>query len=173
MADIGVVGKFVANHPEFAPELLEGTLSVIQQSVRTKRQKLTLENMEAAWAEIVAGLKTTLTPEELEKVTVKTDADVEKYREQINAWSSDEMREFCKDPAVLAAVEAVLSQPRSKKTAPAPEPKAEIKAPVKSAEEIAIDRMSADQFKAAIAKGGARARGIENTLADAAKRRAQ
>jgi hypothetical protein len=76
------------------------------------------------------------------------------------------MREFCKNPEVLAAVESVLNAPRPKpKSAPKPAPKVAVK-PAKTAEEIAIDGLSADQFKKALLDP-AKARGIERTLTQA------
>lgn len=165
---MGAVGAFVAAHPEIAPERVELTVSSILKFLKKKDRPVTKANMEDAWARIVDAVEA-MRPEEPEAETPEQDAETEKFRQQISSWSSAEMKEFCKDPAVLAAVENVLNQPRKKEQPKPATPKAKVAKPVKTAEEQAIESMTADQFKAALSDPVKR-RGIENTLAAAARR---
>jgi hypothetical protein len=82
---------------------------------------------------------------------------------EIDAWSSNEMKERMKDDDTAEQVEWLLSQPIVKADAPKPQPKPKPKPPVRSTEEQIIESMSADQFKHALTNP-ARARGIERIL---------
>ena len=163
---IGAVGQFVAAHPELEASKVEYTVQTLLRFLKAKKQTITLPNLEAAWKQLVEAVSA-MKPE-----AVKAgDDDVEGYRKQIESWSADEMREYCKDPEVLAAVEAVLSQPRPQKAQPAqPAPKAKATKPQLTAEELAVESMSADAFKKAL-QDPAKARGIERILAAAAAKR--
>ncbi len=154
--DLAVVGAFVARHPEFAPELLENTLAVILQQTKIKKRKITLENLEQSWTEIVAELKAT-SPELFEKLKIRTpeqDAETEKYRKQIESLSASEFKEYLKDEKIATAMNNVLDEPRPKKAEPKPAPVAPKPKPLeRTAEEIAVESITSDQMKKAFAKG--------------------
>jgi hypothetical protein len=169
---LGIIGVFVAAHPEIAPDRLELTVSSILRWLKKKGRPMTKASMEDAWARIVDAVEA-MRPEEPEAETPEQEAETERLRKQIDSWSSDQMKEYCKDPAVLAAVENVLNQPRKKevpKSQPKPQPKPKPKPPVKKDPlEASIDRMSADDFKKTL-QDPAKALGIERTLQAAARR---
>jgi hypothetical protein len=93
-------------------------------------------------------------------------ADLYSYKAIIDSWSSDEMRTNMKDEEVATAVENVLTEvaklEAAKSQQPQPQPKPRFKPPVRSTEEQIIEDMTADQFKAAVAKG--RGAAIESIL---------
>jgi hypothetical protein len=91
-------------------------------------------------------------------------ADLYSYKAIIDSWSSDEMRTNMKDEEVATAVENVLTEVAKLEAAKSqqPQPKPRFKPPVRSTEEQIIEDMTADQFKAAVAKG--RGAAIESIL---------
>jgi hypothetical protein len=162
---MGAVGVFVAAHPEIAPERLELTISSICRWLKKKGRPVTKVSMDDAWASIISSIEALRPEEAAPETTEAEDAETEKFRQQIDSWSSAQMKEFCKDPAVAATVENVLNQPRTqpKKETPKPQPKAKVKPPVKDPLVAAIDKMTSDQMKKAL-QDPAKARGIENVL---------
>lgn len=161
--EAGVVGAFIVAHPEIPPDQLGYVIQSALRYLKKQKQDVTLPHME--WA--VDRLKTAVDAMHPDAEEPKHDAELDALVKQIDSWSSAEMREFCKDSAVAAAVEAVLSQPRPKKEEPKSQPKAEFKPPVRSAEEKAIEGMTSEQMKKAMLDP-VKARGIENVLAAAA-----
>ena len=169
---MGAVGQFVAAHPELDPSKVEYTVQTILRYLKGKKLPVTLANLEAGWTQIVDAVSA-MKPE-VEATVEAADPEIETYRKQIESWSADQLREYCKDPEISAAINAVLNSPRpqkieSPKVVP---PKAKATKPVLTAEEQAVESLSADQMKKAL-RDPAKARGIENVLRGlAAKRRA-
>lgn len=113
-----------------------------------------------------------LTLDEVKKFTPEQIAEMVKI---IDSWSGSKFREIHEDPEYTEIIDYALSHPSVKKIAYYGEtiqskPVAtKFTPPVRSAEEIAIEGMSADQMKLKLLDP-VKARGINNTLAAAARR---
>lgn len=166
---IGAVGQFVAAHPELDASKVEYTVRTLLRFLKARKQTITLPNLEAAWKQLVEAVSA-MKPETPETTTPEADDKIEEYRKQINSWSADEMREYCRDAEVLHAVESVLNAPKPKKAQPTPAPKAKASKPQLTAEELAVEKMSSQDMKRALLDP-VKARGIERILAAAAAKR--
>lgn len=163
---MGAVGHFVAAHPEIAPDRVELTVQSILRWLKKQKREVTKASMDEAWNRIIDAVEAMREPESEEPV----DPEIETYRKQIDSWSAAEMKEHCKNPEVLAAVEAVLNTPKPKKETPKPAAKAKATKPQLTAEELTVEKMSADAMKRAL-QDPVKARGIERILAAAAAKR--
>jgi len=155
-AALGVIGAWVASHPELAPEKIEFTVAAILKFLKKQKQDVTVATMDAAFDQICSAIEAMSEEEsEAEQPRPEQDAELDGFVAQINSWSSDTMRENMKDPEVADAVERVLAAKAKQKPKPQPKPKSapKFKPPVRTAEEIAVEKMSSADMKRAIAKG--------------------
>lgn len=125
--------------------------------LKNQNLPVTLANANTAWARILETLDA-LDSEPAPAGYKITDKEVAELGKIIESWSSSEMRENMKDPEMAEAVEAVLAakakqeKARAKKAKVQPKPQQPPKPPV--AEDVAaIDKMSSEDMKRALAKG--------------------
>lgn len=159
-AAFSAVAEFISQHPDFAPENIEPTCTCILDFLKEKKLEVTVVNMNKALDYILETIRS-----KPDVTTKKTEAeqiaDLYSYKAIIDGWSSSEMQEHMKDSETATAVENVLSEvakleaAKAQQPKPQPEPKPKFKPPVRTADEQALESMSADAFKAEVAKRGA------------------
>jgi hypothetical protein len=144
---MATVTQWVRLHPEIDPEDIEDHVGAVLQCLEVNKLDITIPNMDKALLH-------------LKKAKVKERDDVSKIAEYVkivNSWTSAEMAENMKDPEVAQAVENVLAEQKrldSLKSKPQPAPAApKFVPPVRTQEEQAIEDMSAEEMKRAIARG--------------------
>ena len=166
-----VVAQWVSSH-DFEPETIEGNVKIVLDYLKKQNREITLESMNQALAEIKTMVRVHVLDVDADAEDVDADAELDKFVKQIDSWSAETMRENMKDPEVADAVERVLAAKAKQKpkAKPVPKPQSKPVAPKRSAEEIAISKMSADELKRTLSKSPQIAAGIENTLQAAARR---
>lgn len=167
---MGAVGQFVAAHPELDPAKLEYSIQTLLRYLKGKKLPVTLENLEAGWKQLVEAVSA-MRPEEQPAATVTVDPEIESHRKWLESMSADQLKELLKDETVAKAANEIWARPRPK---PKAVPKAAPKAPAKivlSAAEIAVNKMTADQYKKAMSGTDPKGRAlIDEALAAEAKR---
>lgn len=157
------------------PENIERTVEAITRWLRAANLELNVSNMSKAWSAIQQTVLA-VRPEtvEVEVEDDMTDEEVTRYAAQIESWTSSELRENLKSPEIAAAIERVLDAKSKQKPKTKPVQKvSKPKPPARTAEEIAVLKLTSAQIKQIAAAGGAKAAGMERILQGLAAKEAR
>ena len=81
---LGVVGAWVASHPELEPSKIEFTVATILRFLKKQKREITVSNMNAAFDQVCSAVEAMRPEEEPEaETTPEQDAETEKLVRQI------------------------------------------------------------------------------------------